>query len=309
MTTVIEPPVGPPLVSGAHVSEPLSTITADLMPDEILVGRRVAFLKRRLAVVMVGLVALVVLGDALAREQTSSARSDLSAANDRTASLTRQSEGFSTLLTTKADTQSIRTQLAGAMVDDVSWTALLNKLARPAPAGLQLTAVAAQLPGPNAADGAGDATNTAPITSAQPIIGTMTLSGVARSWASVATYVSGLSAINGITAVNPSTVSAVAGTPGVSAHSMIFTITLSLTKAVLSNRYAAAPSASQGATAAPDARTTTPAAAVNAVPAPSTARPRPATHSPVVKPHAEGHSTRHVSKKRSRVSRGSQEAN
>ncbi|MBE7190224.1 PilN domain-containing protein [Jatrophihabitans endophyticus] len=215
---------------------PVATLCADLMPDEIVVKRRLAYLKRRLVFVMAALVALVVLGDMLVRQQTGSAQSNLSAANNHIATLNQQLNRFNGMLATQSETQAIWTQLDGVMGNDVSWPQLLDKMSAPAPKGLKLTSITASVDDPNSTTGASTGDTTGLTVADQ--VGSLTLSGTASTWRQVAAYVHGLSRIKGFTAVNPSTVSNGTAGPGTAkGGGLTFTVTLDLTDPVLSGRY------------------------------------------------------------------------
>jgi Tfp pilus assembly protein PilN len=221
---------------------PLATVFADLLPDEVRASRRLRYIKRRLVFATIALVLLVGLGDALTREQTGSARGDLASANSQITTYNAQLGKFTPVLNTQSETRAIRTQLSGAMTNDVSWTALLDTLRRTAPSGLQVTSVAGQIDDPSSAGGAPD-TVTGLTTTTDAVVGSLTVSGSAPNYRSVAGYVVALAGTKGFTGVNPATVTS-------AGHRLTFTVTLSLTSGILTARYEP-PSAATSSTTAP----------------------------------------------------------
>ena len=226
-------------------TEPLSLIGADLMPDEVRAGRRLAYLKRRLVFGLVALALVIGLGDALARQQTGSAQDDLAVAQQRITNLNQQATRFGAVVTVQTQTQQLTTLLSQAMAGDVPWATLTGTLQRLAPRGLTLTGLDG-----TTGTGSAPAAPVAPVAGAAPapaapvVIGTLSITGNADGYRAVADYVSALVKVRGLTAVTPATATA-AGT----GSALTFTITASLTTAAQDGRYAASsPSTTSAAT-------------------------------------------------------------
>jgi Tfp pilus assembly protein PilN len=279
MTALALPPAAAdvPFVhpAGRVIPQPLAVVFADLLPDEVRAKRRLRYAKRRMLFGLIALVLLLGLGDALTRQQTSAAEDDLASANAQVAISTNQIGKFSAVLNTQSETQQIRTQLAGALVNDVSWTSLLDLLRHDAPTGLRVTSVVGQVDDPGSAAGTSDPTAGLTTTS-DAVIGSLTLSGSAPNYSSVAGYVIALSGTKGFTAVNPATV-----TTAATGHQLAFTLTMSLTTSIDSEHYTASsatPPTTQAATT--QAPATQAATTQNAVPQGSAAPGASTTGSP-----------------------------
>ncbi|SHH61622.1 Tfp pilus assembly protein PilN [Jatrophihabitans endophyticus] len=208
---------------------PVATVRANLMPPEVVGKRRIGWLRRRLGVALLALVVLVGAGYAFARQQTDVAHDDLAAAQDRSTALTHQVSGFDALLATQAKTTQLSDQLATVMATDLQWSRLLGQLNRIAPAGLTVTQVQGQLTDGTAATTAPTGTTMTAPGGAQ-VIGTLTISGTARDYRSVATYLDALAKVRGLALVDPG---ALATDQGRST----FTATASLTEKILGGRY------------------------------------------------------------------------
>lgn len=210
---------------------PITSVSANLMPPEVVARRRLAWLQRRLAFALVALIALVGLGYGLSRQQTSAAEDDLATEQARTGTLTQQVRHYDDIVMLRTAGHDLKTQLATAMATDVPWTRLLAELDHVAPSGLALTSVAGHLD-----DGTSGGTTTAPPMAGTPVdpasapIGALEVSGTAKDLKSIASYLDALGRLKGVVQVDPG------GTTSAAGHST-FTLTVHFSKAVLGGRF------------------------------------------------------------------------
>lgn len=220
---------------------PVATVSANLMPPEVLAKRRLGWLKRRLAFGLVVILALVGVGYALARSETASSNDALATEQQRGADFGQRLRTFDDVVRIQGDTATLRQQLASVMATDLQWSPFLTSLGTAAPKGVSLTAVDVKIGTPTTAGGvpATPAAGTAP---GAVSVGTLTLSGVAPDYRSVAGYVDSLGRVKGIVDVQPGNVASGGSTTGgpsggTAAGSTTFTITTSLTAAVFGGRF------------------------------------------------------------------------
>lgn len=213
-------PVPPP------AAVPLAHVTANLLPDVVLARRALRHLRRRLVFGLLSLVLLIGLGYALTWQQTQSAQGDLAGEQQRIAALNSRVSSFAPVVAAQADIASIRTQLAGATADDLSWATLLDRLARALPGGMAVTALTGDV------TGASTGTSTTGAVTVPDAVGTLTITGVTRDYRLVAQYADRLARIHGLTAVQPASVT------GQGNGLLQYTIDLSFTKALLGGRFA-----------------------------------------------------------------------
>lgn len=172
-------------------------VRVNLLPHEIVAGRRTDAVRRRVLIGIAALVAILIGSYAGSWWQTHTAQNELDAARSAQSSLQEQSRRYAPLVAAKAATSTIQAQLRQLMAGDVAWTDLLTTLRRSAPAGIAIT----QIDGTVTA-GAGSATGAAPQndpldTSGIRQIGSLTLTGTARDKGAVADFADALAKVAG----------------------------------------------------------------------------------------------------------------
>lgn len=205
-------------------------IYADLTPPELLAARRLKALRRSMAIGIAALVTVVLLVFALTMLRHRQATDDLAREQTITAGYTAQQSRYAVVTQIQDSTTSIRQQLAGLMLADVDTSGLLSSIRTTLPRGMVLNAVqeSANAGGVGAARTGGATTLD---TSGATQIGHVTLSGTSSRLEDIATYVDALGSRPGLVDVVPVTNQA-------SGSTYTFTITASVTDAVLTHRYA-----------------------------------------------------------------------
>lgn len=224
-------PVAVPTPVPADQPYRMLPIAANLLPEEIVALRRV----RRYRLIVIVSLAVLVAGLAswygVARYQTSQASSDLARAESDIGRLTRQQTSFTELIRVQAESQTIKSQLAVLMAEDLQWSSLVGSLAEAAPEGVAITGMTASLV--SAAGGAAAAgVGGLPRGSAKKTVGTVSIKATATSKAAIAEYVDALSRVKGLA-------SPLLGDMNLQEGSLNFTVRIEITSDVLGGRYGA----------------------------------------------------------------------
>jgi Tfp pilus assembly protein PilN len=184
-TTLI--PVDP--ASTPLQSTRILTISASLLPEEILKARQ-AKRSRGWVIVAVAVVAcLCAAWVAYANHQKSQAEQDLTAATTLVTDLQRSQRGFSETVQVQSDTALLTEQLTAVMANDLDWAAMLNTLRSAGiPSGVTIDGVSGSLH----QDGADSAAKVLPGATTTTSVGTLVVSGAAPDKRAVAAYVDAL---------------------------------------------------------------------------------------------------------------------
>jgi Tfp pilus assembly protein PilN len=215
-------------------------ITANLLPPEVIAGRRLAVIRKVIVFVLAAVVVLAAGGYVYAFFQQRSAHSDLSAEQAKTASLMADQQKYGQVVTLTGTITSIKGQLATLMADDVDTVRLIDAVTARLPHGAQVTqlqlnldaadqqtATSGSSSGSTATQGGG-----ALDTSGQPHIGSLTVTGTANSMSDIAAFLNQLATLNGVVGVYPTSQGKNASGPGTQ-----FTIQMTLTDELLTHRY------------------------------------------------------------------------
>lgn len=215
-------------------------IRAELLPTEIVDGRRVARLQRRLLIGLLTLVALLAVWFVGEKFRTSDARDDLSAARNQNSNLLHQAEKYGPLVQAQSGTKQINSTLISLMAGDLQWKPLLASLRTAAPKGVSVTSI-------NGTMTAGAAQTTTSSSSSKPglavlndtgksQVGLLTITGTAPDKNSIAAYTDALSGLKGLASALPTQVQG-------AEKQFTFTVTAILTSDALGGRYSTASSA------------------------------------------------------------------
>jgi Tfp pilus assembly protein PilN len=229
MTTLAVPPFTGP----SATSEPrFPAVTANLLPEEIII-RRAAGKARRVAFISVA--AAVVLMAAItggAKLRTAAANSDLTSAQHQAQVLTNEQNKYSSLVQAKQRTQEIQGQLAGLMSTDLNWSKYYNSIKAVAPHGLSVTSLGGTLT-PTTPAAASTTQPSLFSTPGQTQVGTLTISGNAGNKTEIAAFVDALGGVKGVADVYPSGIT----TTGNGASGVTFNLTCVITSTALGGRF------------------------------------------------------------------------
>lgn len=236
MTSTVSPPapVEPDPSAPVEPGRPIA-IYANLLPEEIIAGRRIGVLKHRMLRGLAALVALLVLAYGYSWWQTHSARGDITAEHGRAAAMQAKLRQFEPLITAQGKSLQIQSTLSKLMTDDLQWRDLLTSLRSSAPAGVTVesvsgTVTALSKPGaPTTTDSGLTVLNP----SSDEAIGTLTISGTATDKSSVAAYVDALTRVKGLAAPLPASVTGTAG----SKTSLTYSVNVLITTKALGGRF------------------------------------------------------------------------
>jgi len=229
-----------PAVSPQRVNR-LLTISANLLPEEVIAGRRA----RRTRTWVIGIVVLVALlcggWIAYADHQRQEADRELTAVTSDVVSLQRDQRGYASVVQLRIEADELKGQLQTVMANDLDWAALLKMLRGTGPAGIEVSDVSGKIAA--AADGGGATTSAGslPSTSTSSSIGTVTVTGSAPDKEAVAAYVDALG--RQTTIANPYVTSVTKNTEevaGANGNGVTFSINVDITSKALCGRFGTA---------------------------------------------------------------------
>ncbi|GAB2482308.1 PilN domain-containing protein [Jatrophihabitans fulvus] len=209
-------------------------VRANLLPREIVAGRRTDAMRRRVLSGLAALVAVLTLAYGFSWWQTHTADEHLAAAQRERSALSAQTQKYAPLVRAKATTTAIEQQLRRLMVGDLPWRGMLTTLRQQAPAGVALTQVAGTLTTPvtgSDPDSAGGTGQQVLNRSGCTVVGPMTITGTAPDKRAVAAYADRLAGVKGLAAPYPTNVATAEGRTA-------FTLRVLVTTDALGGRYA-----------------------------------------------------------------------
>jgi hypothetical protein len=219
-----------PALSPQRVSRVL-TISADLLPDEIVAGRRARRTRSWVLVVLVLVLAGLGGWYALAERDLRVATDELTAVTDEATALQRRQNDFAPVVDVQAETTTITKQLSTLLANDLPWATLTDALRDTGTtAGVTVGGMSGTLN--DAAAGASGAVSL-PSTTGSATIGSVTVTGTAPDKPSVAKYVDSLS---GLTIVANPYLTSVAEADG----KVQFSLTVDITANALCGRFTTA---------------------------------------------------------------------
>ncbi|MDT5035070.1 MAG: hypothetical protein QOE03_255 [Micromonosporaceae bacterium] len=191
----------------------IPSITANLLPTEIIDGRRSRRVRKVITVTVAGFAVVVLAGYGVAATLTSVANLKVSESVAQTHRLTQQQRQYAEVVRVQAESKAINAELAHLLANDLQWSGLLTSLRTAAPPGVRVLTVAAALTPPSGAGapkaapapaaGAPAAPTAAPGDKAAPAaatrtIGTLTVGGTATSKAALAAFLDELATVSGL---------------------------------------------------------------------------------------------------------------
>lgn len=216
MSTMTEP------TEAAWATRPGWGIAVDLLPREVLRGRR-AKVHRRLVALGLGVVLLACGGLALvSAADRSSAQSSYDDAQAQTTDLTRQVTTYADITVGTTVVSESSAQAATLMAGDVDVVNLIARIRSSLPSTVTISNLAVQQAGPEAAARTTAGGNT--------VIGSVTIAGGGAAIKDLAPFVANLNHLQGVVDVVPgSTTQAETG--------MNYSLTLNFTDALYTHRY------------------------------------------------------------------------
>ncbi|MFG1608723.1 PilN domain-containing protein [Actinoplanes sp. NPDC049265] len=186
-----------PALSPQQVTRVLS-ITADLLPEEVVAARR-ARRTRGWVLAVVGMVVLALAGwYVVADRGTGDAAADLESVTAEQSRLQRKQTGYGEVVNTQSENIAITKQLKTLMANDMQWAVLIDTLRDTGQASkATVTGISATL----VTDKTGAPAPALPSTSGAATVGTITITGTAPDKPSVARYAETLNQVS--TLANP----------------------------------------------------------------------------------------------------------
>jgi Tfp pilus assembly protein PilN len=204
-------------------------IVANLIPPELLQARRARSLRKLVSAGLCVLLLLAGIGGGYAKLRSHEAAQSLAAEQSRTSQLVVEQNRYSNVTRIQGDVAQVKVQLAQLMGMDVASAELVAALLDQLPPGATVTQLSLTIAAPTLTS-TNNTGASALDTSTQPHIGTVAISGEARSVADVALLVSRLGGLKGVVDPYPTTNT-------VNDTGTQFTIQLAINNSLLSHRY------------------------------------------------------------------------
>jgi hypothetical protein len=220
-----------PALSPRRVSRVL-TISADLLPDEIVAGRRARRSRGWVVVALVVVLALLAGWYVWAGRQVIDADDDLSRVTRQATDLQKRQTKYREVVDVQNQATTITKELKALLASDLQWANLLDTLrSTGSKSGVSVLGVNAAL---DQATGNSNATESLPSTTKNAKVGMVTITGGAPDKPSIAKYVDALSHLTSV--ANPYLTTATkSDTPGDQAWQ--FSVTVDITSATLCGRF------------------------------------------------------------------------
>jgi Tfp pilus assembly protein PilN len=208
-------------------------ISADLLPPEIIEGRRARHARWIVLGALLAVLALLAGWYIYATLQVQRANGDLNEATTQVATLQQSQSRYQEVVDTQQQTKTIAKQLTSLLANDLPWSTLLSTLRDTgASSGVTVTGIIGTLDAAGTGTGGSKAggSTTLPSKSGVTTVGTLTVTGTGPDKQSIAKYVDSLGALT--TVANPYLTSATQLDTGVT-----FSITLEITSKALCGRF------------------------------------------------------------------------
>lgn len=163
----------------------------NLLPPEIIEGRRFRRTRKVLAGVLAGTVLLGALGAVVVQRSVDSARDRLSEATSEVSSLKQQQLKYSAVPALSAQIQAAGAARTAAMTQDVLWYRMFTDMDGARPNGLSSGSITVNLIG-------SDGTQTAPDPLSKAGIGNVTITGSAAAYDGVSAFIEALDTVTGL---------------------------------------------------------------------------------------------------------------
>ncbi|WP_212992523.1 hypothetical protein [Actinoplanes auranticolor] len=207
----------------------LLTISANLLPDEIIAARQARRTRAWVLIVVFLVACLCAAWVVLANREKQAADRELTVATTEVFGLQRDQRQFASVVKVRNDTDLLKKQLGTVMANDLDWAALLTLLRT---TGEPSDVIVAGITGSLAQAGDSGKSGTLPSTSKSSSIGSVVVTGTAPDKEAVAAYVDRLAKHSTIANPYVTSVTSTAETGDVS-----FSLNVDITQAALCGRF------------------------------------------------------------------------
>jgi Tfp pilus assembly protein PilN len=193
-----------PMSPGTPADAVLRTpgVVADLLPTEIIESRRARRMRWSVLTALLLTACLIGAVQTVAAQRTAGARNRLEGVQTEVTRLQGQQSAFAELIRTKNSSSQIEGQLAALLANDLPWWEVLGSLRAAAPSGVSVTGVTGSLAGATGALGSAGSSaaqgEELPKASGERMIGSLTITGMARDNRAVAAYVDALQGVHAL---------------------------------------------------------------------------------------------------------------
>ncbi len=219
-------PAGPVRVPWATVPK------VNLLPLEIVQGRRFRRTKQWLGVLVLAGILVAAAGVYLAQREVSHAREDLSAAQSQVTTRQAEAAKYSAVPAVIAQVDKATAARTDVMGQDVLWYQFLSDLQGALPAGVTQKSVTVTLTPAAQKSGAAAAPAASPLTTGG--VGTLTITGDAQQYQEISAWLDALGKVNGVSSASLTNATKSQGATGIS---ITYSITAVVTDDAFSHRY------------------------------------------------------------------------
>jgi hypothetical protein len=205
-------------------------IYADLTPPELVNSRRLKSLRKAIVAALVALLVLCAGGYVLAARKHAAASGELDSVQAQTAQLQANASRYAVVTKIQGTVTDVQAKVATLMSGDVDLVKLIAQIRSSLPPTMTIKQEAVTITIAASAGAQASASGTGLDTSGRPQIGTVTVSGAAKSMDDLSVYVDALKVIPGVVDVLP--LSNVTDATGVQ-----YNLSLGLTDVLLSHRF------------------------------------------------------------------------
>lgn len=168
------------------------TISANLLPGELIAGRRARRIRTWVVVIVVIVAALCGGWIVMASRDEQAADEELTAATSDMADLQRAQNKYSGVVQLRNETDLLKSQLKTTMADDLDWAGMLGMLRSTGePMKIEVESLNGSLPNAGAGEGSSSSA-TLPSTSKSDTVAAIVVTGTAPDKEAVAAYVDAL---------------------------------------------------------------------------------------------------------------------
>lgn len=204
-------------------------IVADMTPPELVARRRLAVLRRRIAIALVLVVVLCATTFGLATFRQLSADNKAADEAARTAALNRSAARYAGITEIETTVKGLDAQVATVMAKDVDVARIIAAVRRALPTSMTMQSISVTLDQSSSTD-ATTGTSAGLDASGRPTIGTVTISGTGRGLDDLPAFVDDLMTVRGFVDVLPTS-------NAVSDGSAQFNVTFILTDLLFTHRF------------------------------------------------------------------------
>lgn len=230
------PHSAPPQFSTPWTGLPGWGIAPDLLPPEVIAGRQLREVRRRVVLGLAVVLILCVLGFGFGLARSLTAAGSLASEQDRTAQLQTEQNKYGNIMKIEGTIAEVQRQVAGLMAMDVNYAGLVDQLRTALPAEMSITRLQITVDTKQAGTSGGSAGQTSNTgggaldLSGGKHIGSITISGTEKSLTDLPRYLDQLKRVKGVVEPYPTANTA-------EGSAVTYTVQATLTDQLLTHKF------------------------------------------------------------------------